>query len=246
MRVNQRKKEKIFFIHSPPFTSFLPLPNKAFDGQLIPRVEFLLELRGGDEDATGALLRELPAILKYHVEHLESQVEILRSVAGLDDQEILRIILVFPYIVNASKERKLCPRISFLEECGLNSNEIFKFLTKAPLVLGLSFEGNIAYKLGFLVKIVYKYGTKEFTVAIGAVSRTSCENFSCEDMLLMSKKEKVEYLAGEMGCNLDKQVDFPAFLDYKLDSEGMSLNKLLSVLSERFVEKKLEEVAHKA
>ncbi|KAK3404092.1 hypothetical protein EUGRSUZ_K00434 [Eucalyptus grandis] len=238
-----------------------------------------------NEDATGAVLRKLPTFLKYRVEHLESHVEFLRSCAGLDDQEIFRIILVFPNIVSASRERKLRPRISFLKECGLNSNEIFKFLTKAPLFLGLSFEGNIAYKLGFLVKIGYKYRTKEFAAAIGSVTRTSCENmqkvielflsygFSCEDMLLMSRKhpqilqynpdsleEKVEYLVGEMGRDLDELLDFPAFLGYKLDSrikhryevkkkiigEGMSINKLLNVSSERFAKKKVEKLVHKA
>ncbi|KAK3404171.1 hypothetical protein EUGRSUZ_K00030 [Eucalyptus grandis] len=246
---------------------------------------FLLELGGGDEDATGAVLHKLPTFLNYRVEHLESHVEFLRSFAGLDDQEIFRIILVFPNIVSASRGRKLQPRISFLKECGLNSNEIFKFLTKAPLFLGLSFEGNFAYKLGFLVKIGYKYRTKEFAVAIGAVTRTSCENmqkviepflsygFSCEDVLLLSRKhpqilqynpdsleEKVEYLVGEMGRDLDELLDFPAFLGYKLNSrikhryevkkkiigEGMSINKLLSVLSERFAKKKLEKLVHKA
>ncbi|KAF7849889.1 hypothetical protein BT93_L0159 [Corymbia citriodora subsp. variegata] len=248
-----------------------PILNFDMDSQLIPRVEFLLELSGGDEDATRAALFKLPTFLKYRVEHLESHVEFLRSIAGLDDQEIFRIILVFPNIVSASRERKLCPRISFLKE--------------SPLFLGLSFEGNIAYKLGFLVEISYKYRMKEFAVAIGAGTRTSCENmqkmielflsngFSCEDVLLMSKKhpqilqynsdsleKKVEYLVGEMGCDLDELLDFPSFLGYKLDSrikhrhevkkkitgEGMSINKLLSVSSERFAKKKLEELAHKA
>ncbi|XP_048137947.1 transcription termination factor MTERF8, chloroplastic-like [Rhodamnia argentea] len=262
-----------------------PILNFDMDGQLIPRVEFLLELSGGDEDATWAVLRKLPTFLKYRVEHVESHVEFLRSFAGLDDQEIFRIILVFPNIVSASRERKLRPRIRFLKECGLDSCEIFKFLTKAPLFLGLSFEGNIVYKLGFLVKIGHKYRTKEFAVAIGAVTRTSCENmqkvielflsygFSCEDVLLMSKKhpqilqynpdsleEKVEYLVGEMGRDLEELLDFPAFLGYKLDSrikhryevkkkiigEGMSINKLLSVSSERFGKKKLKELVHEA
>ncbi|KAF8008285.1 hypothetical protein BT93_K2074 [Corymbia citriodora subsp. variegata] len=58
-----------------------------------------------------------------------------------------------------------------------------------------------------------------------------------------SLEEKVDYLMGEMGCDLDKLMDFPAFLGYILDSrikhkyevktkitgEGMSINKLLSV-----------------
>ncbi|KAL3714392.1 hypothetical protein ACJRO7_006341 [Eucalyptus globulus] len=67
-------------------------------------------------------------------------------------------------------------------------------------------------------------------------------------------EEKAEYLVGEMGRDLDELLDFPAFLGYKLDSrikhryevkkkiigEGMSINKLLSVLSERFAKKKVE------
>ncbi|KAI6668547.1 hypothetical protein NL676_010903 [Syzygium grande] len=51
-----------------------PILNFDMDGQLIPRVEFLLELSGGDEDATGAVLRKLPTFLKYRVEHLESHL----------------------------------------------------------------------------------------------------------------------------------------------------------------------------
>ncbi|KAF8035423.1 hypothetical protein BT93_C1451 [Corymbia citriodora subsp. variegata] len=264
-----RYGEVDLIVRHPPILKF------DMDSQLIPRVEYLLKLSGGDEDVTGAVLCKLPTFLKYCVEHLKSHVELVRSYAGLDDQEIFRIILVFPNIVSTSKERKLHPRISFLKECGLNSNEIFKFLTKAPLFLGLSFEGNISYKLGLLVKII----------AIGAATRTSCENmqkvielflsygFSCEDVLLMSKKhpqilqynpdsleEKVEYLVGEMGCDLDELLDFPAFLVYnihgrikhryevkkKIIGEGMSINKLLSVSSERFAKKKVEELAHKA
>ncbi|KAI6668047.1 hypothetical protein NL676_036604 [Syzygium grande] len=195
------------------------------DGQLIPRAEFLPVLSGGDDDATRAVMRKLPAILKYLVKHLESHVEFLRSFAGLIEK-CLRSFWYFPNIVSASKERKLHPGISFLKECGMNS------------------------------------------IAIGTVTRTSCENmqkvielflsygFSCEDVLLMSKKhphilqhnpdsleEKVEYVVGKMGSDLDELLDFPAFLGYKLDSrimqrnevkkkiigEGMSLNNLLSV-----------------
>ncbi|KAI6705678.1 hypothetical protein NL676_008640 [Syzygium grande] len=121
-----------------------PILNFDMDGQLIPRVQFLLELSGGDDDATGTVMRKLPAILKYLVEHLESHVEFLRSFTGLIEK-MYRIILVFPNIVSASKERKLHPGISFLKECGMNSNEIFKFLTKALLFLGPSLQGNIAY-----------------------------------------------------------------------------------------------------
>ncbi|KAL3714284.1 hypothetical protein ACJRO7_006248 [Eucalyptus globulus] len=74
-----------------------------------------------------------------------------------------------------------------------------------------------------------------------------------------SLEEKVEYLVGEMGRDLDKLLDFPAFLCYKLDSrikhryevkkiidEGIFLNKLLSVSSKRFAKRKPEKLANKA
>ncbi|KAJ7959431.1 Transcription termination factor like [Quillaja saponaria] len=121
--------------------------NYDLNNQLIPRIGFLTELSGGDEEATGTVLRKLPAIVSYSVEHLEGHVELLRSFAGLDDAEIFRILLIFPNVISASKERKLRPRIEFLKQCGLNSSEIFKFLVKAPLFLAFSFEENIAYKL---------------------------------------------------------------------------------------------------
>lgn len=249
--------------------------NYDLDEQLVPRVEFLLQLSGGDRDMTASVVRKLPAILSYSVEHMEGHVEFLRSFAGLNDSEIFRIILVFPGMISASKDRKLQPRIEFLKQCGLGPSEIFRFLTKAPLYLGLSFEDNLIHKLGFLVKIGYRFRTKELAVAMGAVTRTSCERlqkvvglflgygFSCSDILAISKKhpqvlqynpssleEKVEYLIGEMGRELEELLTFPAFLGYRLDSrikhryeakkeivgERMSLNKLLSVSAEKFSE----------
>ncbi|XWS61416.1 hypothetical protein CRYUN_Cryun07bG0124200 [Craigia yunnanensis] len=216
--------------------------NYDLDSQLIPKIQFLEELSGGDADATGTVLRKLPAILSYSLEHMEGHVEFMRSYVGLSDPEIFKIILVFPNVISASKERKLRPRIEFLKQCGLNSNDIFKFLTRGPLFLALSFEDNLAHKLGVLVKIGYEYRTKEFAVALGAVTRTSCENLqkviglflsyglSSEDIFSMSKKhpqilqynpssleEKMEYLIEEMGREVSELLTFPAFLGYKLD-----------------------------
>uniref|UniRef100_A0A5B7BFT9 Uncharacterized protein n=1 Tax=Davidia involucrata TaxID=16924 RepID=A0A5B7BFT9_DAVIN len=251
--------------------------NYDLDSQLIPRIGVLFQLSGGDEVATGTVLQKLPAILAYSAEHLKDHVEFLRSFAGLSDQEIFRIVLVYPNVFSASRKRKLHPRIDFLKQCGLNSNDIFRFLIKAPLFLSLSFEENLACKLVFLVKIGYENRTKELAMAMGAVTRTSCKNsqeviglflnygFSCDDILAMSKKhpqilqynhesleEKMDYLIEEMGREVGELLAFPAFLGYKLDGrikhryeekkkilgEGMSLNKLLSVSTERFSMKK--------
>ncbi|KAL6972168.1 Transcription termination factor mterf8, chloroplastic [Sarracenia purpurea var. burkii] len=216
--------------------------NYDLDSQLIPRIGFLTELSGGDEDGTGTVLHKLPAILAYTAEHLKDHVEFFRSFAGLTDQEIFRIVLVYPNLFSASRKRKLHPRIDFLKQCGLNSNDIFKFLTKAPLFLSLSFDGNLAYKMVFLVKIGYENRTKDMAMAMGAVTRTSCKNMqeviglfltyglSCEDILAMSKKhpqilqynhesleEKMDYLIEEMGREVGELLAFPAFLGYKLD-----------------------------
>ncbi|XP_034908016.1 transcription termination factor MTERF8, chloroplastic isoform X1 [Populus alba] len=251
--------------------------NFDLDTQLIPRVELLKEISGGDEDATGIVLHKLPAILSYSVKHTGGHVELLRSFAGLTDPQIFKIFSVFPNVVSASKERKLRPRIEFLKQCGLSSDEIFKFLTKAPVFLGLSFEDNLVHKLVVLVKIGYENGTKELAAAMGAASRTSCENLqnviglflsyglTYADILAMSKKhpqilqykcgaleEKLEFLIEEMGREVRELLSFPAFLGYNLDErikhryevkkltvgEGMSINKLLSVSDDRFLNQK--------
>lgn len=216
--------------------------NFDLETQLIPRIEFLKELSGGDEEATRTLLCKLPAILSYSVDHTKGHVELLRSFAGLTDPQIFKIFLVFPNVISASKERKLLPRIGFLKQCGLSSDDIFKFLTKAPLFLGLSYEENLVHKLVVLVKIGYEYRTRDLAVALGAVTRTSCENlqkviglffsygFSSADILAMSKKhpqilqytytsllEKMEYLIEGMGREVGELLAFPAFLGYKLD-----------------------------
>ncbi|KAL6503949.1 hypothetical protein OROGR_025872 [Orobanche gracilis] len=212
------------------------------DTQLVPRIGFLLDLSGGDEDATGVVLRKFPYILAYTVDHLNDHVEFLSSYAGLSYEEIFRIVLVYPGLFSTSKNRKLHPRIDFLKQCGLSSNDIFRFLMKAPLFLSLSFEGNLANKLIFLVKIGYENRTKELALAMGAVTRCSCKNLqqvisvffnyglTCDDILDMSKKhpqilqynhklleKKMDYLIEEMGREVEELLSFPAFLGYKLD-----------------------------
>ncbi|CAI9772039.1 unnamed protein product [Fraxinus pennsylvanica] len=216
--------------------------NYDLEAQLAPRIEFLLELSGGDEKATAIVLHKLPFVLAYSVDHLTDHVEFLNSYAGLSYQEIFRIILVYPNLFSASRKRKLHPRIDFLMQCGLNSQDIFKFLIKAPLFLSLSFEENLACKLVFLVKIGYENRTRELAMAMGAVTRTSCKNLqenigvflnyglTCQDILEMSKKhpqvlqynhdsleEKMDYLIEEMGREVGELLSFPAFLGYKLD-----------------------------
>lgn len=217
--------------------------NYDLDTQLVPRIGFLQKLSGGDTDAVGEVLNRLPAILTYSVEHLQGHVEFFRSYVGLSDPEIFKIVLVFPNVISASKKRKLQPRIDFLKECGLDSGEIYRFLIKAPLFLGLSFEKNLSHKLAMLVKIGYAYRTKDLVMAMGAVTRTTSEKlqevfglflsygFCCDDIVAMSKKhfqilqynpgsleKKMEYLIEDMDREIGELLSFPAFLGYNLDN----------------------------
>lgn len=216
--------------------------NYDLEAQLIPRIGYLNEVSGGDDEATSTVLRKLPAILAYTDDHLRDHVKFFKSFAGLTNEQIFRIVLIYPNLFSASRKRKLHPRIDFLKQCGLDSSDIYKFLIKAPLFLSLSFDGNLAYKLVFLVKIGYKHRTKDLALAMGAVTRTSFKNLqevvglflyyglSCEDILTMSKKhpqilqynhesleEKMDYLVEEMGREVGELLSFPAFLGYKLD-----------------------------
>ncbi|GAA0174214.1 hypothetical protein LIER_27656 [Lithospermum erythrorhizon] len=212
------------------------------DTQMIPRIGFLYELSGRDESSTSTVLRKLPFVLAYSVDHLKDHVDFLKSFAGLTEEEIFRVVLVYPNLFSASRVRKLHPRIDFLKQCGLSSNDIWKFLIKAPLFLSLSFEENLGHKLVFLFKVGYENKTKELAMAVGAVTRTSCKNLqevigvylhyglTCDDILEMSKKhpqvlqynhesldEKMDYLIHEMNREVGEVLAFPAFLGYKLD-----------------------------
>ncbi|KAG5036045.1 hypothetical protein GLYMA_04G228500v4 [Glycine max] len=216
--------------------------NHDLDTQIVPRVKFLMELSDGDEDSVGKVLLRFPIFLNYSVAHVEEHVGFLSSFAEFDYKQIFRIIQVYPAIVTTSRERKLRPRIQFLKECGLDSDEIFKFLIKGPTFLSISFNENIAYKLVLLVKIGYRYRSKDLAMAIRSATRTNCGNmqkvislflnygFSCEDIVAMSKKQpqilqynhtslekKMEYLIEEMGRDIEELLLFPAFLGYKLD-----------------------------
>ncbi|XP_074281585.1 transcription termination factor MTERF8, chloroplastic-like [Silene latifolia] len=250
------------------------------DTQLVPRIGFLQRLSEGNTDGVGEALNRLPAIVTYSVEHLQNHVEFFRSY-GLTDQEIFKIVLVFPNVMSASVERKLRPRVEFLKDCGLDTGEVYRFLVKSPVFLGLSFERNLSLKLAMLVKIGYVYRTKELAMAMGASSRTRCEylqqviglflsyGFCCDDIVAMSNKhfqilqynpksleEKMEYLIEEMDREIGELLSFPAFLGYNLDKrikhryelkkkivgEDMSLNKLLSVASEKFSKTKKDDL----
>lgn len=215
--------------------------NYDLEAQLIPRIEVIRELSGNDLDGIGAVLKKFPMILSYSVKHVNDHIDVLRSFAGLSNGEIFKIFLIFPSVVSTSRERKLHPRINFLKQCGLDSEDMAKLLTKAPLFLALSFE-NIDVKLAFLVKMGYKYRHKDLAIALGAVTRTSCENMqkvialflsyglSLADIHVMSKKhpqilqysysaleQKLDYLIDEMGRDVQELLAFPAFLGYKLN-----------------------------
>lgn len=217
--------------------------NYDLDTQLVPRVGVLQKLSADDKDGIGEVLNRLPTFLAYSVEHLESHVELLRTYAGLSDQEIFKILVVFPSVMSCSKERKLRPRIDFLKECGLDAGEIYRLLRRRPTFLSLSFEKNLAYKLAMLVKIGYSYRTKELGIAMGAVTSTSFKSlqeaislflsygFSYDDIVEMSTKhcqvlhysprsleEKIEYLIEVMGREIGELLSFPAFLGYNLDT----------------------------
>ncbi|CAI9762521.1 unnamed protein product [Fraxinus pennsylvanica] len=140
------------------------------------------------------------------------------------NERVIEALLDTHAAPSASRKRKLHPRIDFLMQCGLNSQDICKFLTKAPLFSSLSFEENLACKLVFLVKYGYENRTRELAMAMGAVTRTSY-------ILEMSKKhpqvlqynhvsleEKMDYLIEEMGREVRELLSFPAFLGYKLDA----------------------------
>ncbi|XP_076941884.1 transcription termination factor MTERF8, chloroplastic-like [Bidens hawaiensis] len=216
--------------------------NSDLDSQLVPKIEFLLNISGGDEVATTTVLLKLPFILAYSVDHYANHVDFFRSYAGLTDEEIFKIILVYPSLFSASRERKLQPRIEFLKQCGFGSNDIYKLLIKAPLFLSLSFEDNLAHKMVLLLKIGYEHGTKELGLAMGWVCRTSCKNMqevislflnyglTCEEILAMGKKhpqvlqynhksmkQKLDYLTEEMGYDVRETLAFPAFLGYGFD-----------------------------
>lgn len=215
--------------------------NLDLHAQLVPRVEFLIELADGDEAAAKLLIGKLPGILAYTVEHHLSHLQFWRSV-GLSKEQVFKIALVYPNVFSVSRDRKLKPRVEFLMQCDLNAEDIFKFLIKAPTFLSLSYEKNLSKKLCFLIKIGYKHRTRELAAAVGAATRTSCENmqlvvamflsygFSCEDLLTMSKKhpqvlqyshesleKKMEFLIVEMERDIGELMAFPAFLGYKLD-----------------------------
>ncbi|XP_038973414.1 transcription termination factor MTERF8, chloroplastic-like isoform X2 [Phoenix dactylifera] len=217
------------------------LLNLDLENQLIPRVDYLAEVGAGDREATGLIINKWPAILSCTVEHFRSHIEFWRSI-GLADKEVFKIAMVYPQIFSVSKERKLKPRIEFLHQCKMNAEDISKFLIKAPLFVSLSFEYNLSKKLAFLVKIGYRHRTRELALAVGAVTRTSCENlqmvidlffsygFSRENVLTMSMKhpqvlqynhesmeKKIEFLVEGMGREIGELLIFPAFLGYKLD-----------------------------
>ncbi|KAL8166942.1 hypothetical protein V2J09_008441 [Rumex salicifolius] len=216
--------------------------NYDLDSQLAPRVGFLMNLSGDDVEATAVVIRRLPGVLLYSKEHMENQVEFMRSFAGLTYDEIFKIILTYPNLMSSSRERKLEPRIQFLKDCGFNSEEIYRLSIQSPLFLGLSFEANLAFKLALLVKIGYEYRTKDIAYAMGAVTRTSVENLqeviglylsyglSFEDIVDMSKKHpqilqynprslerKMDYLIEVMGREISELLAFPAYLSYNLD-----------------------------
>ncbi|XP_078447617.1 plastid transcriptionally active 15 [Wolffia australiana] len=135
--------------------------------QLRPRLERLRELAGGDAREAARLVRKLPGILAYTADHVGEHVEYWQG-EGLSREQVFRVAMVYPSVFSASRERRLARRVELLRLCGVRGGEqLFRFLVKAPLFLGLS-EDNLGKKLAFLVKLGHRPGTREMAGAVAA------------------------------------------------------------------------------
>lgn len=114
-----------------------------------PQLEVFLELGMSEANIT-KLVRLRREIMLHRPSTIHRKLDFFRKTLLLSDEEIKKVLLKFPRILEYSTEATLVPRLEFLMSVGLKMDDMPKILLRAPAVVELSVENTLEPRLAFL------------------------------------------------------------------------------------------------
>lgn len=156
---------------------------------------------------------------------MRKKVQFLRDAVGLSQDDLVKVIVKFPRILEYGSEQTVRPRIEFLEKIGVPETDIAKVVLRAPMIMSLSLKETLEPRAAFLKEEV---GLVEGKAGLGKLIARHPQVLTCSEEMM---RQRTEFLRSD--CGLSAQdiaravLAHPQVLHYKIDSMRERVDYLL-------------------
>lgn len=119
-------------------------------GELAPRVRFLWKDVGVSEEDLPRVLQTFPLLFAVPLPRMQDVVKFLSEDLTINSRDIAKIIRAFPSLLGLERERHMSGVVLYLKKLGVQN--VGRFVSRLPPVLGYDVNTNLAPKMDYLVE----------------------------------------------------------------------------------------------
>ncbi|CAM9444454.1 unnamed protein product, partial [Ectocarpus fasciculatus] len=119
-------------------------------GELAPRVRFLWSDVGVSEEDLPRVLQTFPLVFALPLSRMKDVMAFLSEDLTISRNDIAKIIRAFPSLLGLERERHMLGVVRYLKFLGVQN--VGRFVSRLPPVLGYDVETNLAPKMDYLVE----------------------------------------------------------------------------------------------
>ncbi|CAM9090881.1 unnamed protein product, partial [Ectocarpus sp. 4 AP-2014] len=119
-------------------------------GELAPRVRFLWSDVGVSEEDLPRVLQTFPLVFALPLSRMKDVMAFLSEDLSISRNDIAKIIRAFPSLLGLERERHMAGVVRYLKWLGVQN--VGRFVSRLPPVLGYDVETNLAPKMDYLVE----------------------------------------------------------------------------------------------
>ncbi|CBJ32380.1 conserved unknown protein [Ectocarpus siliculosus] len=119
-------------------------------GELAPRVRFLWSDVGVSEEDLPRVLQTFPLVFALPLSRMKDVMAFLSEDLSIGRNDIAKIIRAFPSLLGLERERHMAGVVRYLKRLGVQN--VGRFVSRLPPVLGYDVETNLAPKMDYLVE----------------------------------------------------------------------------------------------
>ena len=147
---------------------------------------------------------------------MRKKLQFLRDAVGLSQEELAKVIVKCPRILEYRSEQTIRPRLAFLEKAGVAETDIAKVVLRAPMIMALSLSETLEPRAAFLQKEV---GLAQGKGGLGKLIARHPQVLTCSEEMM---RQRTAFLSVDCGLTATEiaraVVAHPQVLHYKIDS----------------------------
>lgn len=188
-----------------------------------PQASVLYEagLRGGE---LSKLAEARPEIFQSTPATLTKKLQLLKDIAQLRDEDLVKVVTKFPRILEYQIDRTIRPRLEFLKGCGVADADVAKVVLRAPMVLELGVDETLDPRTTYLTSTLGIGKAELGTLLVRHPQVLTCS----QEMMAL----RVAFLERQGLSKLQMRrtvLAHPQVLHYKIESMQERVNYLLSI-----------------